>query len=337
MSFNVYVRSAHAKCLPASVRPSGVSLYFQLDNWHTEGELLNQSEVANINTRSALDITPLGQIRVVNGFKSIKDVVYTLTNNETESDTVCLEDGRSRRYLLGLGSFYQIVSLPVSDSQLPISFANRSTKHGLTTGVTSQIRFFIFGDIITELLVIFVGGKNFQDDALHSISDYREDIACYVETVADVKRSANVWKSQISPRKREFVLLHYKDHSCPAESFDCTAFYRAYKKRLGLLDHASPESRHGSGSRDIIGSLSSSLRFSVTIGLHGYDDHFPALFTISTPYHPLPHNDAVALSNEYLITKYENLFMFARSHGTNTRLSDVDYRKVRLANPIEYR
>lgn len=337
MSFNVYVRSAHAKCLPASVRPSGVSLYFQLDNWHTEGELLNQSEIATINTRSPLDITPLGQIRVVNCFKSIKDVVLTQTNNESESDVVCMEDGRSRRYLLGLGSFYQIVSLPIGESQLPISFANRSTKPGLTTGVTTQIRFFRYGDIITELLLIFIGGKNHLDDELHTISDYREDIACYVETFSDVKRSAKLWKSQTSSRKREYIILHYKDHSSPAESFDCIGFYRTYSGPLGLLEHVNPESKHGSGSRDIIGSISSSPHFSISVELHGYDDHFPAAFAIHTPYHPLPQNHAIRLSNEYLITKYDNLFSTARSHGKSTRLSDIEYRKVRLANPIEYR
>lgn len=336
MSFNVYVRSAHAESLPGTVRPSGANLYFQIDNWHDLGPLLHQSEQSITNIQFPIDIAFLSSVRVVNTFKTINDVVTTTSNNERKSDLPCLEDGRSRRYLLGLGNFYQIISVPTTECHLPIAFASFSSDVNLTTGAVFQMRFFRAGNSFVELLVAFIGGKNLHDDSKVSIADYRNDVTIFMNTLSSIKAELERWKREASIRTREFVMLYYKDHASPAESFDYIAFHNYYAQKFNLIQRTERSFMRGRGWQDIVGSLSSSKSFSISTALHGYDDHQPALFKVSTYYSAVTPELDYSFSREYRINKDNAISVAYRSHNREGRISESTYRLIRAKYPIEY-
>ena len=66
-------------------------------------------------------------LKVLSPFKRTYDVVWTNENHEADDDYYSLKDGRSRRYFFGMGTFWHMLSAPITECFVLFNIPRRST------------------------------------------------------------------------------------------------------------------------------------------------------------------------------------------------------------------
>lgn len=314
------MRSVKAKNRPSSVRPDSVNLYVQLDVF--ADHLISEkgvwtTQVAPCTPNVAL-LTEKGEdvkLKVANPFKIIHDVVICKVNNEDDDDYQSLEDGRSRRYFLTTCVFAHMVSVPIEESFLPITF----TKHHCTryTGNfrINQLRFYADRNSYVEVMVSCIGGKNLSDYSLVSVDAYTSDLRNFMALAnRSVVELASWAKRGTIPRK--FIVLLMKDHCAPLEAHDPRRFQaeNARKWHIPSLEASAIEASATAGWWDIFGWHSDIPDISVVPVMYDWDDHVPCMFDIHFPYQEIGIGPARERAREYYIDRPWRETVTVRKH-----------------------
>lgn len=341
MSINVYVRSTLGNNLPSSVRPDGMDIFLQLDihKSHltgTEALWANQSVDCSPNCAVTGLYPSTANVRILNPYKGVYDSYWSTTNNEIDSDLHSLEDGRSRRYFVEGGDYWHMVSLPITQSTLPLLLHRFSSNDNFSICSFQQLRLFRRGEERVEFLTTIIFGKNTPDYEKISCESFTNDIKQFMLQAEDAVAVSKNWASK-SKNGRSWVVILAKDHSAPIDAFDVDSFYSKHSRNWKMpgRDDLFSDPGSQSGWLDIYGWRSSEPSINVDISMGDYDDHSPCQFSISLPFFTVPLSEQSKWSKSFYVQGKWGINRKYKTHD-GSLITELEYQQWRRSNAIVY-